>query len=109
MTTDRRVGITLHFATTDHAGVILAAVLKHLPPELIGILAGTNTYAFDPATYVVDEARVHVVLSHEGAPAGWYTDDEAGATERAKAIGGLLVELPVTEDHRAPIKAVTSG
>lgn len=102
MTTDRRVGITLHFATTEPVGPILAAVLKNLPPELIGILAGTNTYAFDPATTTyVDETRAHLVLHPEGSPAGWYINDEAGATEHAKTSGGLLIELPVTEDHRA--------
>jgi hypothetical protein len=41
-------------------------------------------------------------------------DAEAKVADlRRRLIGGLLVELPVTEDHRAPIKAeteaVTSG
>jgi hypothetical protein len=38
-----------------------------------------------------------------------HLDDEDAAISHAKSIGGLLIELPVTEDHRAPIKAVTSG
>jgi hypothetical protein len=51
-----RASITLNFTTTTDPGQLLTTLLKHMPADLISVLAGTNTYAFDPNDYT-DETR----------------------------------------------------
>lgn len=98
--TDRRVAISLSFASDSKAGNVLANVLSTLDPRLLERLAGTNTYAFDPTDHT-DETRAHLVLWSDGSNKGIFIDDEDAALDHAKAIGGIVVELHVAEDFRA--------
>lgn len=99
--TDRRVTISLSFASDSKAGNVLANVLSTLDPRLLERIAGTNAYAFDPTDHT-DETRAHLVLGIDGEIRQIHIDNQEAATNHAKAIDGLLIELPVTEDFRTP-------
>lgn len=98
--TERRVNLSLFFTSTEAPGTVLRQVLAQLDPALTATLSGTNAYAFDPTDHT-DETRAFLVLSPAGNLAKIHVNDEDAATNHAKAIDGLLVELPVTEDFRA--------
>lgn len=99
--TDRRVTISLSFASDSKAGNVLANVLSTLDPHLLERLAGTNAYAFDPNDHT-DETRAHIVLNPDDKTMQVHIDDEDTARNHAKTVDGLLIELPVTEDFRTP-------
>lgn len=99
--TDHRVNLSLFFATDVQPGIVLSRVLSLLGPELTAVLAGTNASAFDLDDRT-DETRAHVVVSPTGGTIRYVVDDEDAAIKHAKEIGGLLIELPVTEDYRTP-------
>jgi hypothetical protein len=100
--TERRVSITLNLATDLEEGIVLASLLQQLPPDILKIVAGTNVHVFDPTTYRDDETRAFLVLGPTGNLAKVHVDDEDAATNHAKALDGLLIELNVTEDFRTP-------
>lgn len=98
--TDRRVTLSLSFQSEQDPGTVLAHLLNLLDPYLTAALAGTNAYAFDPNDHT-DETRAHVVLTGNGGTfEKVYLDDEEAAAIHAKAIDGVLIELPVIEDFR---------
>jgi hypothetical protein len=103
--TDRRVSITLDLATDLPEGVVLSGLLQQLPPDILKIVAGTRVHVFDPATYRDDETRAHLVLWADGKTQQIYVNDEDTARDHAKAIDGVLIELPVVEDFSTEVSA----
>jgi hypothetical protein len=99
--TTRRVMVTLTFATDIEEGVIVTELPRQLPPETAKLLTGVSAHAFDMADDDQPESRVLAVIGPDLRIVELFTDvTEAGPA--ADRIGGLVVELPVVEDHRTP-------
>ena len=47
------------------------------------------------------ESKVHMVLYDSGLHAGTYLDAPELADEHARAVNGVVVELPILNDYRA--------
>ncbi|WP_242890202.1 hypothetical protein [Actinomadura litoris] len=98
--TTRRVAVTLVSATDENAHQVMAGMLDAVRNALPALaVVGTSTHAFDLAEDDEPEPCVQLVIDSPGI-VGAYVDNPERADEHARNIGGVVVELPVTGDHR---------
>lgn len=92
--TDRRVSLSLTFASEVQADYVLRSVLESLPDEQSAVLESASVHVFDLSTPDPEEPVVYLVIAEDIVQAA-VTDIDA-AESAASACQGVIATAPLS-------------